>query len=293
MPRSSTHFQLKPFAFVLMPFAPEFDDVYQLAIKAACRRVGVDVERVDEQVFDATILQRVYSQISRADIVIAEMSGRNANVYYEVGYAHALGKRVILLTREVDDIPFDLKHFPHVVYHGRIADLKAELARRVKHVLDAPPHAENPLLRRVYISVDGLSLERAPEIVERVSEASVGVELDVDIIYPADSGGPLECYIALVTPALFGSAFVGRPEPDRNLPPYTTTVELGDQNLHYAPDMMVLFPGVVREVRFTPVMNRPLKHSRRRHAMAVRIYSRYGAVEWQFSIRVVVGGMTA
>ena len=44
------------------------------------------------------------------------MTGMNPNVFYEVGYAHALNKRVILLTETAEDIPFDLKHTPHVVY---------------------------------------------------------------------------------------------------------------------------------------------------------------------------------
>ena len=48
------------------------------------------------------------------------MTGRNANVFYEVGYAHALGKIVLLLTKNADDIPFDLKHHQHIVYGGSV-----------------------------------------------------------------------------------------------------------------------------------------------------------------------------
>ena len=111
----------KPFAFVLMPFAKEFDDVcYLLGIKPACETAGAYAERVDDQIFHESILQRIYNQISKADIIIADMTGRNPNVFYETGYAHALGKPVILLTRSSDDIPFDLKHYTHIVYEGRI-----------------------------------------------------------------------------------------------------------------------------------------------------------------------------
>ena len=86
----------KPFIFVLMPFSDEFDDVYKLGIKPACEKVGAYAERVDEQIFKETILQRIYNQIAKADIIISEMTGRNPNVFYETGYAHALGKNVIL-----------------------------------------------------------------------------------------------------------------------------------------------------------------------------------------------------
>jgi len=105
----------KPFCFVLMPFEDAFDDIYQLGIKDACSDAGAYCERVDEQIFQETILDRIYNQIAKADIIVADMTGRNANVFYEVGYAHALGKTTLLLTQSADDIPFDLKHFPHIV----------------------------------------------------------------------------------------------------------------------------------------------------------------------------------
>lgn len=100
----------KPFVFVLMPFASEFDDIYRYGIKKACEDQGCYCERVDEQMFDGTILDRIYNQISRADVVVADMTGKNPNVFYEAGFAHGLKKRVILLTQNEADIPFDLKH---------------------------------------------------------------------------------------------------------------------------------------------------------------------------------------
>jgi hypothetical protein len=90
----------KPFVFVLMPFQADFDDIYHVGIKSACSSVGAYCERVDEQIFLENILERVYNQISKADIVVSEMTGRNPNVFYETGYAHALNKRVILLTQK-------------------------------------------------------------------------------------------------------------------------------------------------------------------------------------------------
>ena len=121
----------KYFCFVLMPFLEEFNDVYQLGIKASCDDAGAYCERVDEQIFQESILDRIYNQIAKADLVIADMTGRNPNVFYEVGYAHALNKPTILLTKHADDIPFDLKHFPHIVYEGKITTLKEQLTKRI------------------------------------------------------------------------------------------------------------------------------------------------------------------
>lgn len=118
---------VKPFAFVLMPFSNEFDDIYRLGIKAACEDRGVVAERVDEQKFSETMLDRIYRQIEYADFIIADMSGRNPNVFYEVGYAHARGKICTLLTSDSHDIPFDLKHHRHIVYNDLIVKLKDAL----------------------------------------------------------------------------------------------------------------------------------------------------------------------
>ena len=131
----------KPFVFVLMPLDCAFDDIYKLGIKQACENSGAYAERVDEQIFEGSILQRIYNQIDKADIIVADMTGRNPNVFYEVGYAHALGKYVILLTQNTDDIPFDLKHHYHIVYSDQIADkLIPDLEKRVKWAIE---HAED------------------------------------------------------------------------------------------------------------------------------------------------------
>ena len=128
----------KAFCFVLMPFEDSFGDVYELGIREACTQAGAYCERVDEQIFHESILDRIYNQIAKADIVIADMTGRNANVFYEVGYAHALGKRTILLTRKAEDIPFDLKHFQHIVYGEHITDLRDDLTKRVQWCVENP-----------------------------------------------------------------------------------------------------------------------------------------------------------
>jgi hypothetical protein len=150
----------KPFVFVLMPFDRSFDDIYQLGIKAACHDAGTYCERVDEQIFNESILNRVYNQISKADLLVADMTGRNPNVFYEVGYAHALGKTAILLTQNSDDIPFDLKHFPHIVYKGRIQDLKSELHKRIDWFARNPESPTGEIAHDLRLYIKGIQLEK-------------------------------------------------------------------------------------------------------------------------------------
>jgi hypothetical protein len=148
----------KPFCFVLMPFDPSFDDVYKIGIKEACEDAGAYCERVDEQIFNERILDRIYNQIAKADIIIADMTGRNANVFYEVGYAHALNKLTILLTKNADDIPFDLKHFPHIVYGSSISGLRDDLTKRVRHYVETPPGHSADAKLEAEVFLDGKAL---------------------------------------------------------------------------------------------------------------------------------------
>jgi hypothetical protein len=122
----------KKFAFVLMPFVSAFDDVYKFGIKQACDGLNIYCERVDEQIFHEGILDRILNQIAKADLLIADMSTQNANVFYEVGYAHGIGRNVILVTQQAKDIPFDFKHFPHIIYGNSIETLNTELKRKLE-----------------------------------------------------------------------------------------------------------------------------------------------------------------
>lgn len=127
---------MKKFVFVLMPFDESFDDVYKFGIKQTCNILNAYCERVDEQIFSERILDRIYNQISKADVLIADMTGRNANVFYEVGFAHGVGRHVILLTQDSNDIPFDFKHFPHIVYDGKIDKLSMQLKKKLEWFLN-------------------------------------------------------------------------------------------------------------------------------------------------------------
>lgn len=69
------------FAFVLMPFDRNFDDIYKFGIKETAASLDVTAERVDEQIFSEGILERIYRQIDAADLILADMSGQNPNVF--------------------------------------------------------------------------------------------------------------------------------------------------------------------------------------------------------------------
>jgi hypothetical protein len=112
--------------FVLMPFSPELDDIYHLGIREVISEFGGACQRADELSYVGGIIEKIYDSIRRADVIIAEVTKANPNVYYEVGFAHALRKPVVLLTRDIKSSPFDLSGYNHIVYKN-IVDLRERL----------------------------------------------------------------------------------------------------------------------------------------------------------------------
>jgi hypothetical protein len=94
---------------VMMPFAKEFNSVLD-TLKLSCSNVDMKCLRVDDIWNNSTIIQDVFELIYCSSIVIADFTGRNPNVSYEAGIAHTLGKTLIPITQNVEDIPFDLRH---------------------------------------------------------------------------------------------------------------------------------------------------------------------------------------
>jgi hypothetical protein len=120
----------RPYAFVLMPFAGEHNATFT-AIQNAAKAAGLRAERVkDRYYFQEGMIERIWSQIEGADLIISDLTVQNANVYYETGYALANRKLSILLTRNPKKIPFDLKNRRHVIYSS-LEDLENQLQREL------------------------------------------------------------------------------------------------------------------------------------------------------------------
>lgn len=105
----ATQAQVDPkLIFVLTPFSQREASTYRV-IQNMAQRIGFRCVRGDEEFKRDEILPHVVDLMVRARIVIANISGRNPNVYYELGIAHALGKPTILVSRSLDNVPFDLR----------------------------------------------------------------------------------------------------------------------------------------------------------------------------------------
>ena len=122
----------KPHIFVAMPFAKELEDVYVFGIQGPVNAAGYLCERVDMTTFTGDILDRIKSRIETSTLVIADLTGANANVYLEVGYAWGKQRPTLLLAKKGDDLKFDVRSQRCIVYENIV-----ELSKKLQADLDA------------------------------------------------------------------------------------------------------------------------------------------------------------
>ncbi len=128
----------RPKAFVLMPFEPEFDAIYEDLIVPALEEAGYEVTRADSLLDQQNIIGDIVRGIAWSDLIIAELTTLNPNVLYELGIAHALQKPTILVAQSLDDVPFDLRQYRVVTYEtdfrqvGQLTDSLKSIAERAR-----------------------------------------------------------------------------------------------------------------------------------------------------------------
>jgi len=103
--------------FMLMPFQSDFDLGYG-TLKQALQENGYVCTRADEVSGSSPIVSNVLNELLKAHFVIADLTGRNANVFYELGIAHSFkdAQNIVLIAQSSDDIPFDIQHLRTIIY---------------------------------------------------------------------------------------------------------------------------------------------------------------------------------
>lgn len=102
--------------FVLMPFKTKLEKVYFNHIKKMGEELGVRIRRADEIFSPKPFMEKVWDGICAAQLILADCTEKNPNVFYEIGMAHTVSKKVVLITRSDKDIPSDIKHFDYIPY---------------------------------------------------------------------------------------------------------------------------------------------------------------------------------
>ena len=129
---TTTKFTSDPgLCFVLMPFAAEFNPVWETIRDT----VGNDpfnllVRRADDIDTPGYIMTDVWKNVAEARLLIADLSGQNPNVFYELGIAHSFKNKdqVILISRDTASVPFDLRQLRTIIYNNDLAKLRASIS---------------------------------------------------------------------------------------------------------------------------------------------------------------------
>ncbi len=128
-------------AFIIMPFDDETaNDVYELCTKPICREFNIKANRADEIFTTNPIIDDIINEIEEATIIIADISGKNSNVFYELGMSHMLKKsQTIMITHDpFGNLPFDIAHFRIIKYENSIAgksEYEKQLAKTLENIL--------------------------------------------------------------------------------------------------------------------------------------------------------------
>ena len=136
--------------FVMMPFAQPIGGYYKLVYEEAIKKAGLRPIRADDDIFaTGKIIDQVWDGITKAKVLVAELTGRNPNVFYELGLAHALNKPVVLVSSNQTDVPFDLKHI-RVIYYDMSDPFWGDklIAKVAENIVSAIKNPGEALLKR-------------------------------------------------------------------------------------------------------------------------------------------------
>lgn len=128
--------------FVMMPFGAWFDRYYQEIYVPAIKEAGFEAIRADELFTTGSVVEQIWDQIQKSKLLLADLSGKNPNVFYELGLAHAARKPVVFTASNVDDVPFDLRHLRVKIYDIREPEwaprLRQSIADYLRNAIKGP-----------------------------------------------------------------------------------------------------------------------------------------------------------
>ena len=125
-------------AFVVMRFTEQFDELYDEVIKPVCAGLKIEAYRASDIYRPGVILQDILQGLDESNVVIAEITSENPNVFYELGYSHALKKPVVLLAERDTPLPFDISGYRVIFYDNTIGGKSAvevDLRRHLTNIL--------------------------------------------------------------------------------------------------------------------------------------------------------------
>ncbi|MBA4375695.1 MAG: hypothetical protein C0401_05925 [Anaerolinea sp.] len=147
----------KDICLAIMPFDGWFDEYYIKIYCPAIKAANLEPFRTDDLYRPSMIINDIWSYTKKAKLILADLSGKNPNVFYELGLAHGIAKPVILISESINDVPFDLRALRVILYDKNNPDwgllLKNNIINSIKEVLQSPLEAVLP----AFLNVDAKS----------------------------------------------------------------------------------------------------------------------------------------
>lgn len=121
--------------FVIMPFGGWLDTYYEEIYAPAIEAASMKATRADDLYRPGNIVNDIWNYTKSADIILADLTSKNPNVFYELGLAHAITKPAVLITASIEDIPFDLRSLRVLVYDKNLHNWGEELRNKITKAL--------------------------------------------------------------------------------------------------------------------------------------------------------------
>jgi hypothetical protein len=177
----------KDLCFVIMPFGGWLDHYFKTIYIPAIKAAGLNPLRADDIYRPSAIVPDIWEQTKKAKLLIADLSGKNPNVFYELGLAHAITKPVIFITDNIEDVPFDLRALRIIEYDRNLptwgADLKLKITAYIKEVLKDPNKAVPAnFLDREHISINTISSKEKNKLAEEQESKLMELEKQYDLL---------------------------------------------------------------------------------------------------------------
>jgi hypothetical protein len=140
---------------VLLPEGKLFDLVFAEAIAPSLKQAGHDAIRIAAEFSAESKLGAICNALEGADLVIADLTGANSNVFYLVGFAHGIGKKALLIVQHLENFPFDRTRHHVISYAGDRRFLKDELLAFFSGKTASPPPVASENANEKFLSLFG------------------------------------------------------------------------------------------------------------------------------------------
>ena len=184
--------------FCIMPFGHWFDRYYNEIFKPAIVCAGLEPHRADDLYTPSDIINDIWSYTTKAEVLLADLTGKNPNVFYELGLAHAISKSVIMVTENIDEIPFDLRSLRIIKYDRKLPEwgkkLKEDITCAIEETIESKKGTVLPTFMRIKEEDKGKKISlRDKDILELKQEVNM-LKKEVRSYKPVSTGSQPSFY---------------------------------------------------------------------------------------------------